>query len=58
MSGLEEDKAEIYAALFIPSERKKINAMASKDSYLTAKISIMLGILQGIDPTLPRYLAQ
>ena len=41
-----------------PSERKKINAMASKDSYLTAKISIMLGILQGIDPTLPRYLAQ
>ncbi len=55
-SGLEEDKAEIYAALFIPAERKKINAMAAQDIHLAAKIKMMLGILRKIDPLLPRQL--
>ena len=56
MSGLEEDKAEIYAALFVSSERKKIMAMAVKDLHLKAKIEMMIGILRQIDPHLPRQL--
>lgn len=57
-SGMEEDKAEIYAALFIPAERKKINTMAAKDPHLKAKINMMLGILQKIDPALPKQLGR
>ncbi|MDC0143533.1 putative zinc-binding metallopeptidase [Verrucomicrobia bacterium] len=52
-SALEEDKAEIYAALFIPGERKKINAMAAKDTHLAAKIKMMRRILHAIDPAIP-----
>ena len=52
-SALEEDKAEIYAALFISAERKKITAMAANDTHLAAKIKMMLTILLSIDPALP-----
>lgn len=38
MASIEEDKAEIYAALWIPVERNKITAMAAKDLHLAAKI--------------------
>ena len=57
-SALEEDKAEIYAALFIPAERKKITAMAANDTHLAAKIKMMLAILHQIDPVFPRQLDQ
>ena len=57
-SALEEDKAEIYAALFISAERKKITAMAANDTHLAAKIKMMLTILQQIDPVFPRQLDQ
>jgi len=57
-SAIEEDKAEIYAALFISAERKKITAMAANDTHLAAKIKMMLTILQQIDPVFPRQLDQ
>ena len=57
-SALEEDKAEIYAALFIPAERKKITAMAANDTHLAAKIKMMLSILRQIAPVFPRQLDQ
>ena len=57
-SALEEDKAEIYATLFISAERKKITAMAASDTHLAAKIKMMLTILRQIDPVFPRQLDQ
>ncbi|GEM_PF-2066125 len=49
MSGLEEDKAEIYACLFIASERKKIMEWAKTDPFLLSKIRYMKSFLKGID---------
>jgi hypothetical protein len=57
-SALEEDKAEIYAALFISAERNKITGMAANDTHLAAKIKMMLTILRKIDPVFPRQLDQ
>ena len=57
-SAIEEDKAEIYAALFISAERKKITVMAARDTHLAAKIKMMLTILRQIDPVFPYQLDQ
>ena len=57
-SALEEDKAEIYAALFISAERKKITAMGANDTHLAAKIKMMFTILRQIDPVFPHQLDQ
>ncbi len=46
MSGLEEDKAEIYAALFVGDERKKILKMADDDPIILSKIGLMKEALQ------------
>ncbi len=41
MSGLEEDKAEIYAALMIPQEAKLLENWSRQDPYLRRKIDKM-----------------
>ncbi len=51
-SAIEEDKAEIFAALFVGSERKKIFEMAKKDNYLADKIELMIDIVKEIDASL------
>jgi len=52
MAAIEEDKAEIFASLFVDSERKKIFAMAKNDHYLKTKIELMLDFLYEIDASL------
>jgi hypothetical protein len=45
-SGLEEDKAEIYASLFIPEEYKKVMEWAAMDPILANKIAYMKNTLR------------
>ncbi len=52
-SGLEEDKAEIFATLFIPSEYKMAEKwIAEGDNRLATKINYMKQFLQTIDPSM------
>ena len=46
MSGLEEDKAELYATFFIPEEASKVNGWASEDRILKKKVDFMKTFLQ------------
>ncbi|MGI8922972.1 MAG: putative zinc-binding metallopeptidase [Fimbriimonadales bacterium] len=52
MSGLEEDKAEIYAALFVADEHKRIMKMAEDDSIILSKVNLMKQALQKWCPEL------
>ncbi len=49
MSGLEEDKAEVYACLFIRSERQKVMEWTKTDSILRSKVRYMSNFLKQID---------
>ncbi len=51
-SGLEEDKAEIYATLFIPEEYKKVMEWAATDEILANKIAYMKNSLRAKCPEL------
>ena len=51
-SGLEEDKAEIFAALMVPEERKLISAWAQSDPVLKAKIQKMKNFLKAKVPAM------
>ncbi len=50
MSAVEEDKAEIFAALFTPGEYEKIIEWAKSDAILAAKIDYMKAFLNQICP--------
>lgn len=50
MTALEEDKAEIFAALLIPSEYKKITKWAKEDEIIKAKIAYMKRFLRRYSP--------
>jgi hypothetical protein len=52
LSALEEDKAEIYASLFICSEYELIAGWAVEDGALASKIGYMKGFLGRLDPTM------
>jgi hypothetical protein len=52
MSGLEEDKAEIYAALFIKAEYLRTKVYAVNDDILASKFKFMEEFLSGIDSSL------
>jgi len=41
MSGLEEDKAEIYAALFVADEHRNVAKMAGEDPIISSKVTLM-----------------
>lgn len=45
MTGVEEDKAEIYASLFIKAESRKINRWIKKDTILRKKVRYMKDFL-------------
>lgn len=45
MTGVEEDKAEIYASLFIKAESRKINRWINKDPILRKKVRYMKDFL-------------
>ncbi|MCF6289013.1 MAG: putative zinc-binding metallopeptidase [Proteobacteria bacterium] len=49
MSGLEEDKAGIFAALFAKEDYKKIRAWIKEDKILFKKIEYIKSFLKGID---------
>ena len=45
-SGLEEDKAELYATLFIPEEASKVNTWVVEDFILRKKVNLLKNFLQ------------
>lgn len=49
-SAIEEDKAEIYAALFLKEEYKKLIKWAKKDKSLYKKTKYMKSFLRKLDP--------
>lgn len=51
-SGLEEDKAEIFAALMVPEERKLLSSWSQKDPVLKAKIQKMKNFLKAKVPAM------
>jgi hypothetical protein len=51
MSGLEEDKAEVYSILFMPSEFRRVSGWAETDPILKAKIAYMIKFLNRLDRT-------
>lgn len=50
MSGLEEDKAEIFAALMVPQETRLIESWSRQDPYLRRKIETMKAFLKARVP--------
>ena len=49
MSGLEEDKAEIYASLFSEEAFRKVAKWMQKDKILRAKVKYMKTFLRSVD---------
>ena len=54
-SGLEEDKAEIFAILFVKEEYKKISKWLKKDKYLNKKVEYMKNTLLQYDQDFKFY---
>ena len=52
MSALEEDKAEIYASLFVCPEYERIKEWAGSDPILASKIKYMKRFLKGLEQTM------
>ena len=53
MSGLEEDKAEIFAALMVPEERQQLaNWIKQGDYVLKQKRDYMRAFIQSLDPNM------
>ena len=52
MSALEEDKAEIYASLFVCPEYERITSWTEKDPILFSKIKYMKRFLERLDQTM------
>jgi len=50
MSGLEEDKAEVFAALLTPGEYEKVMTWIATDPILAAKVDYMKNFLQQLCP--------
>ncbi|OFX60326.1 MAG: hypothetical protein A2046_02685 [Bacteroidetes bacterium GWA2_30_7] len=55
-SSIEEDKAEIFAILFVDTERKKIEEFAKTDNSLEKKINYMKNFLYGISKEMQEFL--
>lgn len=51
-SGLEEDKAEVYAALMIPAEARLLESWSQTDSVLRAKVAAMKAFLKSRVPVI------
>lgn len=49
MSAMEEDKAEVYAALFVRSERAQMLAIGERDPILRHKIEYMIAFVSTLD---------
>jgi hypothetical protein len=49
-TGLEEDKAEVFATLFIPGEAAQVRQWAQTDPILAAKIDYLEKFIHGVDP--------
>lgn len=55
-SSIEEDKAEIFAILFVESERKKLEEFAKTDIFLERKLNYMKNFIFGISKELQEFL--